>query len=91
MTGKITLTGLKISRKEVIPSMKRDAIWEIAVNDDLILGIGDLWVMKNIDNKRKRKHYSSFHVCLAARLKRIKCLEEKGRQRLGWGVSMTCL
>ena len=68
MTGKITLTGSKILRKEVIPSMKRDAIWEIAVNDDLIMGIGDLWVMKNVDNKRKRKHYSSFHMRLAARL-----------------------
>lgn len=68
MTGKITLKGSKTLKKEVIPSMKRDAIAEIALHDDLIIGLGDIWVMKNVDNKRKRKYYSSFHMRLAARL-----------------------
>lgn len=34
----------------------------------IILALGDVWFMKNIDNKRKRKYYSSFHMRLAARL-----------------------
>lgn len=68
MTGKITLKGSKTLKKEVIPSMKRDAIAENALHDDLIIGLGDIWVLNNVDNKRKRKYYSSFHMRLAASL-----------------------
>jgi len=48
--------------------MKRDDVGKITIHDDLIVGLGDIWVMKNVDNKRKRRNYSSFHMRLAARL-----------------------
>lgn len=59
MMGKITLKGSKTFKKEIIPSVKRDSVAEIALHDHLIIGLGDIWVMKNVDNKRKRKYYSS--------------------------------
>jgi len=68
LAGKINLKGSKILQKEVIPCMKRDDVGKIAIHDDLIVGLGDIWVMKNVDNKRKRRNYSSFHMRLAARL-----------------------
>uniref|UniRef100_A0A8W8MIH0 PWWP domain-containing protein n=1 Tax=Magallana gigas TaxID=29159 RepID=A0A8W8MIH0_MAGGI len=68
LTGKVKTTGSKRIEKEVLPSMKRDKFAEICMNDPLILALGDVWFMKNIDNKRKRKNYSSFHMRLAARL-----------------------
>ena len=68
ITGKVQHTGSKRLLKEVIPSMKKDEITEIAVADPLIMSLGDIWFMKNIDNKRRRKYYASFHMRLAARL-----------------------
>lgn len=68
ITGKVKPTGSKRIVKEVFPSMKKDKIAEICMADPLILALGDVWFMKNIDNKRKRKYYASFHMRLAARL-----------------------
>nr|XP_022330999.1 uncharacterized protein LOC111129143 isoform X1 [Crassostrea virginica] len=68
LTGRITLKGSKTLRREVIPCMKRDSTAEVALHDDLIVGLGDVWLMKNVDNKRKRKYYSSFHMRLVSRL-----------------------
>jgi hypothetical protein len=68
LAGKINVKGSKILQKEFMPCMKRDDVGNFAVQDDLIVGLGDIWVMKNVDNKRKRRNYSSFHMRLAARL-----------------------
>lgn len=48
----------KTLKKDVILAMKRDSIAEIALHDYLIIGLGDIWVMKNVDNRRKRKYNS---------------------------------
>lgn len=44
--------------------MKRDKFVEICMNDLFIFVLGDVWFMKNIDNKRKRKYYFSFYMML---------------------------
>lgn len=62
MIGKIILKGFKILKKEVIFFMKRDVIVENVLYDDFIIGFGDIWVLNNVDNKRKRKYYSSFYM-----------------------------
>ncbi|MES9884350.1 MAG: hypothetical protein ABW185_26180, partial [Sedimenticola sp.] len=68
LTGRLTQTGSKILKSEVFPGMKKDQIGITAIEDSLITALGDCWLMKNIDNKRKRRHYASFHMRLAARL-----------------------
>lgn len=49
MTGKVKQAGSKMLRKEVLPSMKRDAIAHVALEDPLILILGDIWLMKNVE------------------------------------------
>lgn len=45
---------------------------EFALHDDLIIDLGDIWVMKNVNNNRKKIYYSSFHMRLAPRLRKKK-------------------
>ncbi|XP_065940226.1 uncharacterized protein [Magallana gigas] len=93
MAGKIIPESSKILQKEVLPAMRRDSITDCVLEDHIILMLGDIWLSKNIDNKRKRKHYASYHMRLAGRLllldlcrlasvklgNRIKSGEEQGR------------
>jgi hypothetical protein len=48
--------------------MTRDEITEIAQGDALICSLGDIWLMKNIDNKLRYKNSTSFRMRLVARL-----------------------
>lgn len=68
MAGKIIPESSKILQKEVLPAMRRDSITDCVLEDHIILMLGDIWLSKNIDNKRKRKHYASYHMRLAGRL-----------------------
>ena len=68
ITGKIQPQASKILQKEVLPTMRRDNITNTVLEDQIILMLGDIWLSKNIDNKRKRKHYASYHMRLAGRL-----------------------
>lgn len=58
------IIGFKWIEKEVLFLMKRDKFVEICMNDLFIFVLGDVWFMKNIDNKRKRKYYFSFYMRL---------------------------
>lgn len=58
------IIGFKWIVKEVLFLMKRDKFVEICMNDLFIFVLGDVWFMKNIDNKRKRKNYFSFYMRL---------------------------
>lgn len=58
------IIGFKRIEKEVLFLMKRDKFVEICMNDLFIFVLGDVWFMKNIDNKRKRKNYFSFYMRL---------------------------
>lgn len=58
------IIGFKWIEKEVLFLMKRDKFVEICMNDLFIFVLGDVWFMKNIDNKRKRKNYFSFYMRL---------------------------
>ena len=40
----------------------------MALQDWLITAIGDIWLMKNIGNKSRRKYFTSFRMRLAASL-----------------------
>ncbi|XP_062612913.1 uncharacterized protein LOC134274668 [Saccostrea cucullata] len=68
MTGKIAQEASSTLKKEVFPIMRQDNITKTAVADPLIVALGDVWLMKCVDNKRKRKYYCSFRMRLAARL-----------------------
>lgn len=68
MAGKIIPESSKILQKKVLPAMRRDSITDCVLEDHIILMLGDIWLSKNIDNKRKRKHYASYHMRLAGRL-----------------------
>ncbi|XP_063403047.1 centromere protein F-like [Mytilus trossulus] len=68
LTGKVQYKGSHRLLKEVFPIMKKDDITDVAIKDPLILALGDVWLMKNVDNKRKRKYYASYHMRLASRL-----------------------
>lgn len=61
------IIGFKWIEKEVLFLMKRDKFVEICMNDLFIFVLGDVWFMKNIDNKRKRKNYFSFYMRLVVR------------------------
>lgn len=67
MKGQITPKASQRLVKEVFPSMLRDQISDIAQNDTLIVALGDVWLMKNIGNKSRRKNFTSFRMRLAAR------------------------
>ena len=76
LSGRIQNSPSKLLVKEVFSIMRRDAITEVAINDALITTLGNVWMMKSIDNKMRRKHFASFHMRLAARLLtllRVKC------------------
>ncbi|XP_078310283.1 uncharacterized protein LOC111116385 isoform X1 [Crassostrea virginica] len=68
MTGKISSSASTKLRTEVFPSMIRDNITEIAQGDHLITVLGNIWLMKNVGNKLRRKNFTSFRMRLSARL-----------------------
>ena len=68
LKGKLVIGGSKKPRGDVFPSMTRDEITEIAQGDALICSLGDIWLMKNIDNKLRYKNSTSFRMRLVARL-----------------------
>lgn len=56
--------------------MRRDEIIDVVINDVFIIIFGNVWFMKSIDNKMKRKYFVSFYmrfvVCFLIFL-RVKC------------------
>ena len=74
--GKLTI-GTALLQKEVLPSMKNDAVKDLVQKDVLIICLGDTWLAKSIDNKTKRKNIASFRMRLAARLLKVLREEEK--------------
>lgn len=68
MSGKISSSASKKLKTEVFPSMIRDKITEIAQEDHLITVSGNIWLLKNVGNKLRRKNFTSFRMRLSARL-----------------------
>ena len=68
MTGKISSSACTKLRTEVFPSMIRENITEIAQGDHLITVLGNIWFMKNVGNKLRRKNLTNFRMRLSARL-----------------------
>ncbi|XP_033757856.1 uncharacterized protein LOC117340214 [Pecten maximus] len=68
MKGQITTRPSKKLKKEVFSSMKRDDLTECAQTDDLIVALGEVWLMENVGNRIRRKNFTSFRMRLAARL-----------------------
>ena len=68
LTGKLSTVASEALKNEVFAIMTRDEITDIAQSDPLIIGLGNMWLLKNIGNRLKRKYYTSSHMRLAARL-----------------------
>ncbi|XP_033728854.1 uncharacterized protein LOC117317995 [Pecten maximus] len=48
--------------------MTRDDVTECAQNDKLIVALGEIWLMKNVGNRLRRRNITSFRMRLAGRL-----------------------
>lgn len=68
VTGRLSNKASKGLTEEVFPIMTCDEISESAQHDDLIISLGNLWLVKNIGNKLKRKYYTSSRMRDVARL-----------------------
>lgn len=56
--------------------MRRDEIIDVVINDVFIIIFGNVWFMKSIDNKMKRKYFVSFYMRFVVRFLiflRVKC------------------
>jgi hypothetical protein len=54
--------------EEVFPNMLQDDISNTAKKDKLIVALGESWLRRCIDNREKRRYYTSQHMRLMARL-----------------------
>lgn len=54
--------------KEVFSIMRDDPIGKVAKEDALIIGLGNQWMTRNLNNKLMRKHYASAAMRLSSRL-----------------------
>lgn len=68
MSGKISSSASKKLKTEVFPYMIRDKITRKAQEDHLITVSGNIWLLKNVGNKLRRKNFTSFRMRLSARL-----------------------
>ncbi|XP_033758150.1 uncharacterized protein LOC117340499 [Pecten maximus] len=68
LKGQLTTHPSKKIVKEVFPSMTRDDVTECAQNDKLIVALGEIWLMKNVGNRLRRRNITSFRMRLAGRL-----------------------
>ncbi len=69
ISGRIKSSASKLLTKEVLPIMREDKIGLEAKNDDLIIALGNNWMLRNVSNHVMRKYYTSCVMRLAARLK----------------------
>ena len=63
--------GTKPSRlmfTEVFPSMRMDEVSDVAKSDETIVALGESWLRRSIDNKEKRRYYTSQHMRLMAKV-----------------------
>jgi hypothetical protein len=60
--GLMKTTPSKLLVDEVFSIMTRDEITHVAQNDALIVSLGESWLRRSIDNRLKRKYYSSQHM-----------------------------
>ena len=79
MSGRLQTNASPLLKAEVFSIMTPDRVTEIAQGDPLIIALGESWLRCNIDNKLKRKYYSSQRMRLAARFLIALRLLEKAR------------
>lgn len=60
--GRISEEESHALREEVLVIMKNDEISRTGQNDTLIVSLGNMWLLKNIGNKLKRKYYTSQRI-----------------------------
>lgn len=70
LAGVISTKPSQLMLEKVLPSrpMLLDEVSRVAKNDHLIVAFGESWLRRSIDNREKRKYYTSQHMCLMARL-----------------------
>ena len=66
--GRLNVNATDALKNEVFKIMTPDEVGNVAMNDSLIIMLGNIWMAKNIDNKLKRKYYTSSRMRDAARL-----------------------
>ena len=68
ISGRITESPSTKLLSEVYPIMLNDNIGKTARNDDLIIRLGNQWMVRNIGNELMRKYYTSAVMRLCSRL-----------------------
>lgn len=66
--GRLNVGASEALKSEVFTIMTYDDIGKVALHDDLIICLGNMWMTKNIGNKLKRKYYTSSRMRDTARL-----------------------
>lgn len=81
LAGHITGESSELMKNEVLKSMKQHEVGRTALNDKLIMALGESWLRRSMDNVAKRRHYASEHMRLCARL--LLAMDELVRERDG--------
>ncbi|XP_069109622.1 uncharacterized protein [Argopecten irradians] len=68
--GKVTDEASPALVKEVFPIMLVDDVSKVAKHDDLIVNLGNQWMLRNRGNEIMRKYYTSSVMRLVAKLKK---------------------
>ena len=67
-SGKISDVASKALTNEVFKIMTNDEIGQVAMNNKLIITLGNMWMATNMGNELKRKYYTSSRMRDNARL-----------------------
>lgn len=69
LLGKIPEGASQALTTEVFPIMQVDNVSDVAKKDDLIINLGNQWMMRNRGNPIMRKYYTSSSMRLSAKMK----------------------
>ncbi|VDI46116.1 Hypothetical predicted protein [Mytilus galloprovincialis] len=66
--GVLSTKPSNLMLNEVFPSMIIDKVSEVAKKDETIVALGESWLRRSIDNREKRRYYTSQHMRLMGKM-----------------------
>lgn len=68
LSGRFNVEASKMMKVEVFPVMRLDEIGQVARSDNLVVSLGNQWLLRNVGNELMRKYYTSAVMRLSSRL-----------------------
>lgn len=68
LSGRFNVQASKMMTDEVFPIMRLDEIGQVARSDNLIVSLGNHWLLRSVGNQLMRKYYTSAVMRLSSRL-----------------------